>query len=461
MTRQVTALVCLSPLALFAQPQPSPNEPTFSQADMMRLLTDMAKVFRANIISGTQPLAKQYSEEIQKAAKAPVAQRAAAMQKATDDYRKRVDAFNQGGQPGADVAAAESMIRNPMHPENGFYKNLLGPCLAGAKFLTRTEDGTPVLQQVTVEGATTIIHSFPLGLPVEKTAPSKLSPQALCPTLVRNAVLPSPPTLAEASAPPLLPKTLQLCGAACATLAWRNGRYEVMARDGELATIYTVESFTHESIVMKRTELPHSGDYGLTATYKGTFEDGSDTAQGTVDFAWPGKPGYPHSGKWKASWGDAIASARPPAQRRPEERGDAEEAQANTAREQQARTITIGALGFLAAMLGAGPNIGSGGFVGGDPAARIRELQSRLDELSSKCSADTYNRTGACAKARDTREDLSDAHAALSREIENLKAQADRLQKDCSAHVAGACDKLNRVKAKLEDDIEVSLGSVF
>jgi hypothetical protein len=76
-----------------------------------------------------------------------------------------------------------------------------------------------------------------------------------------------------------------------------------MARDGQLATIYTVESFTPDSIAMKRTELPHSGDYGLTAIYKGTITEGSDIAEGTLDFTWPGKTGYPHSAKWKAGWG--------------------------------------------------------------------------------------------------------------------------------------------------------------
>jgi hypothetical protein len=195
MTRQVTALVFLSRLALFAQPQQSP---TFSKADMIRLLEDMKKVLIANTKSRTQILAKQYNEEMQKAAKAPTtAERTAAMQKATDDYKKRVDALNRGGQPS--LASAIALIQNPPHPENGFYGNLLNACMTGNTFLTRTEDGTPVLQQVTVEEGTAILHTVPLGLSVEKTAPSHLSLDALCPTLVKNAVRPSPPTLAQAS----------------------------------------------------------------------------------------------------------------------------------------------------------------------------------------------------------------------------------------------------------------------
>ena len=365
MTRHVTALVFLGRLALFAQPQPTPSPksdaPTFTQADMKRLLEDMAKVLIANTKSATGILAKQYSEEMQKAAKAPPDQRGAAMQKATDDYKKRVDAFNQGGQPGRDLATADALIRNPMHPENGFYRNLLDACMTGHKFLTRTEDGMPVLQQVTVEGGTTVLHTFPPGLPVEKTAPSQLSSGALCPNLVQNALKPSPKTIAEAPAPSAIPKALQLCSSACATLEWRNGHFEVMARDGQPATIYTVESFTGNSIIMKRTELPHSGDYGLTATYKGTFEEGSDTAQGTVDFAWPGKPGYPHSAKWRASWGDSAAAARPLSQKKPEERGEADEARISAQRRQfRDNMAALLMLGLVFGAMEGGGDTGSG-----------------------------------------------------------------------------------------------------
>jgi len=365
MTRQITALVFLGPLALFAQPQPTPKSdaPTFSKADMERLIEDMKKVLIANTKSGTRILAKQFSEEMQKAAKAPLNERAAAMQKASDDYRKRVDAFNQGGEPGAGLGSAVGIIRNPMHPENGFYRNLLDACMTGNKFLTRTEDGMPVLQQVTVEGGTAVIHTFPPGLPIEKTATSHLSAGAVCPTLVRNALNPTPKTIAEAAIPSSIPKALQLCSAACATLEWRNGHFEVMARDGQPATIYTVESFTGSSIVMKRTELPHSGDYGLTATYKGTLEDGSDTAQGTVDFAWPGKPGYPRSATWRASWGENSAAARPTSQKKPEERGDAEQARLSAQRRQfrdnMAALLILGAL--FGAMDGGGESSSGSG----------------------------------------------------------------------------------------------------
>ena len=330
MTRQVTALFFLGRLALFAQSQTTNPRadaaPSFSLADMTRLVNDAAKASRANILSATQPLARQYSEAMQKAAKLPPTERAAAMQKATDDYKKRVDAFNQGGQPGADLSWAIALIRNAPHPENGFYRNLVDACMTGHKFLTRGEDGMPVLQQVAVEGGTTILHTSPPGLPVDKNSISQLSPDVLCPSLVKNAVRPSPPAPRASLACVRFPRTMQLCGAACATLTWRNGRFEVMARDGQLATIYTVESFTPDSIAMKRTELPHSGDYGLTAIYKGTITEGSDIAEGTVDFTWPGKPGYPHSAKWRASWGDSVAAARPLSQKKPEERGDAEQA---------------------------------------------------------------------------------------------------------------------------------------
>jgi hypothetical protein len=106
---------------------------------------------------------------------------------------------------------------------------------------------------------------------------------------------------AQTQPPAGYPKTLQICASACAILDWAGGHYEVMARDGIPATTYTIESFTPQSVRLLRTELPHSGDYGLTATYRGSFEDGAESAHGSVDFTWPGHPGFPHSGSWTAT----------------------------------------------------------------------------------------------------------------------------------------------------------------
>jgi hypothetical protein len=253
MTRQVIALVLVVGMTLLAQQQPSP---TFSKADMLRLMDDTQKVLIANTKAGTQILAKQFNEQLREAAKAPPDKRAAAMQKASDDYKKRIDAFNNGGQPGSDLGDAVGVIRNPMHPENGFYKNLLDACMTGNKFLTRTEDGMPVLRQVTIEGGTAVIHTLPPGLPIEKTELSHSSTEALCPSLVQNAIRPSPKTIAEVSALSSIPRALQLCAAVCTLPHWRNGHFEVAAPDGQPATIYGGESFAHSSIVMKRTELP-------------------------------------------------------------------------------------------------------------------------------------------------------------------------------------------------------------
>jgi hypothetical protein len=165
-------------------------------------------------------------------------------------------------------------------------------------------------------------------------------------------------------------------------MEWRNGRFEVMAPNGKLATQYTVESFAPNSIGIRRIEPAHSGDYGLTAVYKGTFTDGSETARGTVGFTWPGKPGYPHSTPWTATWGSELAQAHPPSQKKLLERADEEEAQARSAREQHAQRLSVGILGAMAAILGAGPQKtgASGGFTGGDPAATIRYLQSRVSQ---------------------------------------------------------------------------------
>jgi hypothetical protein len=318
MLRRISALVFLGRIVLLAQQLPSP--PTFSKADMERLITDLGNASATNTISATQILAKRFSADMEKAAKAPVADRAAAMQKATDEYRKRVDAFNKGGKAGEDWAEGTGWILNPAHPELGFYQNLLNACSNGNKFATRKEDGTPVFQQVVTEGGSVVIHTYTPGLPLDEATPSRLSSRAVCPTLVRNAVKATQPKTAAADGASDIPKLMKICAAFCATLEWRNGRFEVLARDGKPATEFTVESFTSASIVMKRTELPHSGDYGLTAVYKGTFTEGSETAQGTVDFAWPGKPGYPHSANWTANWGASLAQARPPTQNKPEER---------------------------------------------------------------------------------------------------------------------------------------------
>lgn len=466
MTRRITALFFLGRLLLIAQqptPTGSPNQaapPSFTKADMDRLIADFIKVIRTNTKTGTQVLAKRFSANLEKAAKVPPAQRAAAMQKASEDYRKEVDAFNQDGLERTNWAEATSPIVNPMHPEFGYWKNLLDACVEGRRFATRTDEGMPVYRQVRTEGGVTVIHTFTPALPIEETIPSRLSAQAVCLGLVRNAVKASPPNLPEASASSGLPKAMQICVSACATLEWADDHYQVKGRDGKPATTYTVESFTPTSVIIRRTELPHSGDYGLTAVYKGTFVEGATTAQGTVDFAaWPGHSGFPHSGTWKATWGASLAENRPVAQKKPEERGDAEEAQDRSAQDQNAQRFSAGVMGFLAAMLSPGPAGEGGG--DGDPSGRIARLQGRLSELSSQCGSNPRDPSGACARARDMRGDLSDAYAALDQEIGTLNAQANQLRKDCSARVAGACAKLNRVRERIESDMELRLSRLF
>ena len=443
-----------------------------------------------------------------------------------------------------------------------------------------------------------------------------------------------------------LPKTMKICVAVCANLEWADGRYENFDLQRRPHTVYEVETFTPQSIVIKRTELAIDPAYGLTAVYRGAFTEDAGGAQGTVEFKWPGHRGYPHSANWKATWdasaspaitetarerqelvddifnkdsSDSVADKRwvcvtggesglvseargegaaftpdasdtclatltrtardgnlpqlygklatdlggstdgsdrlphaigaavlsgksqvsignqkmtdvtqplafdagftsaymdsapdkgamdqaklkaiaeqclnkqgdagtcysigyvygaqafaksaqarsaPPAvaQTKPEERGY-EQPQASGAQEEQAQRLNAGILGFFAAVLGAGPSGGSGGgAVTGDPAARVRQLQGRADALSSRCAADLRNDTGVCDDARDAREELGEAYAALNREIEALRTQAGKLQKDCAAHVAGSCERLSRVKTRLESDIELRMSGAF
>jgi hypothetical protein len=108
-------------------------------------------------------------------------------------------------------------------------------------------------------------------------------------------------TAAQTRPPAGIPRVMQVCAAVCATLNWANGRFEVLARDGIPAITYTVESFTPKSIILHRRELQNSPAYGMTAVYRGTFEDGSDTAHGSVDFTWPDHPGFPSSNHWTAT----------------------------------------------------------------------------------------------------------------------------------------------------------------
>lgn len=266
---------------------------------------------------------------------------------------------------------------------------------------------------------------------------------------------------AQTKPPAAMPKTMQICVAVCANLEWLDNHYVVRNGNGVPSIVYEVESFTPQSILLKRTELKNNPAFGLTAEYKGSFTEGAKAAQGTVDFKWPNHPGYPHSANWKATWGDAVATyARPP--RKPEERGDAEEAQAQSAQDERTRQVELGILGFFAGVLGATPPSGGGsGAIDGNASTRVAQLHSRVDELSSRCAVDLKNVTGVCDDAREAREDLAEANADLNREIDALKTQAGKLQKDCAEHVAGACQKLNQVKAKLESDIESRMSGIF
>jgi hypothetical protein len=79
-----------------------------------------------------------------------------------------------------------------------------------------------------------------------------------------------------------------------------EGEYEAEWNNGAAAEL-TVQSFTPQSIVLKRTDTADSVSAGMTAVYSGQLSaDGYSIVNGSVTWTWPGVSGYPATGAWLA-----------------------------------------------------------------------------------------------------------------------------------------------------------------
>lgn len=100
-----------------------------------------------------------------------------------------------------------------------------------------------------------------------------------------------------------LPRVMRFCAFACFTLTLSNGHYNAVREDGadrSVSSIYTVVSFTPDSIVLNRSEMN-----GRTAVLTGKMSSqGSSVVDGKI--TWDGTGGtFPY----QLTWGDALATA--------------------------------------------------------------------------------------------------------------------------------------------------------
>ena len=93
---------------------------------------------------------------------------------------------------------------------------------------------------------------------------------------------------------------MHLCLAHCFPLQWSDGRYTLVGPKN--TSVYTVESFTREAIVMHRTDR---GSFPLTAVMTGKLsKDGNSVVDGTI--VWTS--GNQGQGPFRAAWGSALHS---------------------------------------------------------------------------------------------------------------------------------------------------------
>ena len=104
-------------------------------------------------------------------------------------------------------------------------------------------------------------------------------------------------------AEPTLPPVIHICMAHCGPLMWDNGHY--INFGPENTSIYTVESFTRESVIIHRTD---KGRFPLTATLTGRMsDDGESIVNGKIDWT----SGNSGSSPFTAEWGSRILSQDP------------------------------------------------------------------------------------------------------------------------------------------------------
>ena len=114
------------------------------------------------------------------------------------------------------------------------------------------------------------------------------------------------------------PPVMRVCdpGGTCGTWTWNNGHYDgVWAQAGVTANL-AVESFTSESVVIRRTDTGARAGYAYV--YTGKISAGGDSI---LNGTWVGVPGTAQAGSagnFTATWGAALGNnpaARPSPQR--------------------------------------------------------------------------------------------------------------------------------------------------
>jgi hypothetical protein len=105
---------------------------------------------------------------------------------------------------------------------------------------------------------------------------------------------------ATVEAPISPPSVMHFCAANCFTVRWDRGRYVNATGfdwNPEFHSVWTVESFTRESVVLHRTD---TGKFPLTAVYRGQI---SKEGNRLINATWNGEPN-----NFKLSWGSALSA---------------------------------------------------------------------------------------------------------------------------------------------------------
>jgi hypothetical protein len=105
------------------------------------------------------------------------------------------------------------------------------------------------------------------------------------------------------NAPVPLPEKMRFCGMACFDLALTHDHYEVVT-DGKVTSVYTVESFTPDSVILQRQDVN-----GATAVLRGSMAgDFSRVINGEAEWLTPQHV----RGPFQLSWGSALQAAQVP-----------------------------------------------------------------------------------------------------------------------------------------------------
>ena len=102
--------------------------------------------------------------------------------------------------------------------------------------------------------------------------------------------------------PPPVIRSCLVPSYACATLTWNGGHYDSVTDGGGPRTTWTVESFSHDSVILNSV-IAASGDAVLTASIKGKI---STQGNSIADGIWSYSNGV--SGHFTAAWGTALGS---------------------------------------------------------------------------------------------------------------------------------------------------------